>query len=77
MQLETVAARHKTPHPRQPADEELHAAMLAVASFSPDLQGLLQPGGVQAPQVPTMASCFGPEQASASDENDDGDIMYE
>lgn len=65
------------PHPRQSAEEELHAAMLAVSGFSADLQDLLQSGNIQVSQVTTMASCLGSEQDNARDESDDEDIMYE
>jgi hypothetical protein len=65
--LNVVAAKHRIPHPRQSAEEELKATMLAVSGYTSELQQMLQP--VSSPESQVLTT--------ASDESDNEDIVFE
>jgi hypothetical protein len=57
------------PHPRQSAEEELAAAMLAVSSYTPGLQRMLPSGSPPVSQAELLATL--------SDGSDHEEIVFE
>jgi len=74
--MDTVAARHKMPHPKRSAAEELRAAVIAVEGFGLDSQRPLPSGSVQYLQSPIMSSYWDGE-SDQHDESDYQNVMYE
>jgi hypothetical protein len=65
--MDVVAAKHEMPHPRQSAEEELSAAMLAVSGYDPERQPMSQ--SVSVPDAQALITI--------SDDSDNEEIVFE